>query len=75
MDLSQDTVLLLCDNRGGTFGQLRLLNLADQWQLESLLDVDPQLSAGRYLRVDSVLAGEETPAVVLVACEDAKPRP
>lgn len=58
-ELSQDTVLVLGESRGGAFRELRLLNLADQYQLETLLSVDPELTAGRRLRAESLLSGEE----------------
>ncbi len=72
-DLSQDTLLVLCDVRGGPFRQLRLVNLADQWQLENLLEVDPQLSAGRSLEAESVLAGEERALAYLLPAKSAYP--
>jgi len=58
-DLSQDTVLLLCAGRGQKSSRLALLDLADQWQLETLLDVDPDLSAARRLRAVPLLEGRE----------------
>jgi len=65
--LSQDTVLVLCDDSGSRFAQLRILNLADQWQLESLLDVDPEFSAGRTMDVEPVLSGEERALTYLLS--------
>ena len=59
-DLSQDTVLVLASGRGHRPSRLLLLNLASQWQLETLLDVHPGLlKAPRRLPAAPILDGRE----------------
>jgi hypothetical protein len=65
-DLSQDTVLVLCDGRGKAFRELRLLNLADVPQLETLTQVDPGFEAGRPLPVEPLVSGRQRAILYLL---------
>jgi adenine-specific DNA methylase len=58
-DLSEDTVLVLAADRAAPFRELRLINLGDISQLDTLLAVDPLLRAGRPLPAQAIIKGEE----------------